>query len=208
MVLRSSYSIAAAYGEDAIMLPEGPLALPGKYQVRLTVGGRTYTAPLELKMDPRVPFSAAALEQQLTLQKQIVNGLNESLDLIRELREAHRQLIDLRDKTENNPSLAQIAEAVKAFDTATTTLLGGPPQFPPSPEPTVSALHNGLTSLMVALDGADTAPTAEAAATYQTYSRLLAEQMKKWSGLKEKELSALNNQLRAHNLPPIDPRNR
>ena len=36
------------------MVPEGPLALPGIYQVKLTVDGRSYTAPLEVKMDPRV----------------------------------------------------------------------------------------------------------------------------------------------------------
>jgi len=205
LVLRPSYSIAAAYGEDAIMSPEGPLALPGKYQVRLTVGGRSYTAPLELKMDPRVPFSAAALEQQLALQKQIMNGLSQSLGLIRELREVRRQLNDLRSKMESDPSLTQLTETVKVFDTASSTLLGGPQQFPPSPEPTASALHNGFVSLLVSLDGADTAPTAEASATFQTYSRLLTEQMKKWAGLKAKELNELNTQLRAHNLPQIQP---
>src|SRR5262249_14528136 len=32
---------------------KGPLAMPGKYQVRLTVDGKTQTAPLEIKLDPR-----------------------------------------------------------------------------------------------------------------------------------------------------------
>src|SRR5207237_5339086 len=32
----------------------GPEALPGMYQVRLTVLGKTYTAPLEIKTDPRL----------------------------------------------------------------------------------------------------------------------------------------------------------
>ena len=31
--LRYGYSIAAAYGDDAIMLPQGPLVLPGNYRV-------------------------------------------------------------------------------------------------------------------------------------------------------------------------------
>jgi len=33
---------------------EGPRALPGNYQVRLTAAGETLTAPLEVKLDPRV----------------------------------------------------------------------------------------------------------------------------------------------------------
>ena len=32
----------------------GPLALPGMYSVRLTVGGKSYTQPLRIRMDPRV----------------------------------------------------------------------------------------------------------------------------------------------------------
>jgi len=30
------------------------LALPGRYTVKLTVGGKSYTQPLTLKMDPRM----------------------------------------------------------------------------------------------------------------------------------------------------------
>ncbi len=33
---------------------DGPEALPGKYQVRLTVLGQSYTAPLEITPDPRL----------------------------------------------------------------------------------------------------------------------------------------------------------
>ncbi len=32
----------------------GPLALPGKYQVRLTVDGKSQTAPFEVSLDSRV----------------------------------------------------------------------------------------------------------------------------------------------------------
>ena len=44
--------------------PAGPLALPGKYQVRLTVAGKIHTASLELRMDPRVQTSAEDLRKQ------------------------------------------------------------------------------------------------------------------------------------------------
>jgi photosystem II stability/assembly factor-like uncharacterized protein len=41
----------------------GPLALPGNYQVRLTVDGQTQTAPIEVKLDPRVHTTQAELER-------------------------------------------------------------------------------------------------------------------------------------------------
>ena len=37
--------------------PKGPMALPGAYQVRLTVAGQSQTAPLELRQDPRIVIS-------------------------------------------------------------------------------------------------------------------------------------------------------
>src|SRR6266536_3364637 len=201
--LRYGYSIAAAYGEDAIMLPEGPLALPRGYQVKLTVNGRSYTAPLELKMDPRVNFSSQALEQQLALEMQIIAAMSESFAVVEQLRNVRNQLNDLQTRTGNDPSLRQITEAAKALNGAVISLLGGPPQFPPAPEPTVSALHNGLLSLLLSVDSSDTAPTAQATATFQSYRALLNEQLQKWSGLKQKELASLNVQLRQRSLKEI-----
>ena len=37
--------------------PRGPLVIPGTYQVKLTVKGKTQTAPLEVKLDPRLQNS-------------------------------------------------------------------------------------------------------------------------------------------------------
>jgi len=47
------------------------MALPGKYQVRLTSGGKTQTAPFELRLDPRVKVSAEDLQKQFDLRIQI-----------------------------------------------------------------------------------------------------------------------------------------
>src|SRR5213075_784409 len=46
--------------------PRGPLAPPGDYQVKLTVGGKSQTAPLHLAIDPRTKGSEAALQKQFT----------------------------------------------------------------------------------------------------------------------------------------------
>ncbi|MEO7145423.1 MAG: glycoside hydrolase, partial [Bryobacteraceae bacterium] len=51
--LRHEYPIAAIY-RNTPREPRGPIALPGSYTVKLTVNGKAYTAPLVVKMDPRV----------------------------------------------------------------------------------------------------------------------------------------------------------
>ena len=47
--------------------PQGPHAPPGQYTVRLTADGPSYTAPLLVKMDPRVKTPPADLQRQFEL---------------------------------------------------------------------------------------------------------------------------------------------
>jgi hypothetical protein len=49
--------------------PTGPWALPGDYSIVLTAGGKSFTQPLTVKMDPRVKISAADLAKQFELSK-------------------------------------------------------------------------------------------------------------------------------------------
>src|SRR5439155_8881252 len=56
--------------------PLGVLAPPGTYVVKLTVGGRSFTEPLTLKMDPRASIGVAGLSRQVVLARKIVAIMN------------------------------------------------------------------------------------------------------------------------------------
>src|SRR5256884_9155477 len=60
----------------------GPRALPGTYQVKLTVLGKTYTAPLEITPDPRLTVTQADLEKQFALLMKIRDKVTETDDAI------------------------------------------------------------------------------------------------------------------------------
>jgi photosystem II stability/assembly factor-like uncharacterized protein len=69
----------APAGADGRPLPRtrGRFVLPGTYQVRLTVGGREYTRPLSVRMDPALSVDAAsrmALDRTLSLQADLVGA--------------------------------------------------------------------------------------------------------------------------------------
>ena len=51
--MRHHYAISAMYGNTPAE-PLGRLVVPGMYEVRLTVDGKTYKQPLEVALDPRV----------------------------------------------------------------------------------------------------------------------------------------------------------
>ena len=57
---------------------DGPLVLPGTYRVRLTVGGKTYTQPLVVKMDPRSTATPAELTKQFELSMQCWKGIEQA----------------------------------------------------------------------------------------------------------------------------------
>src|SRR5206468_407622 len=65
----------AAVPYDTVPVPTAPWAAPGQYTVKLTVGSRSYTQPLTLKMDPRVKTPPLGLSQQFTLSKQLYDGM-------------------------------------------------------------------------------------------------------------------------------------
>jgi hypothetical protein len=69
------YPISAA-PYNTVAEPRGPVVLPGRYTVRLSVNGQPYTQPLIVRMDPRVKTSPADLRLQFTLSKQLFDAMN------------------------------------------------------------------------------------------------------------------------------------
>jgi photosystem II stability/assembly factor-like uncharacterized protein len=68
---------------------DGPVVLPGAYQVKLTVGDQSMTAPFDVKQEPRTSVSAAELKAQFDFVKGVYDKLsqvNESITRIREVR--------------------------------------------------------------------------------------------------------------------------
>jgi photosystem II stability/assembly factor-like uncharacterized protein len=75
--------------------PEGPLALPGKYEVRLSYDGHIYSQPLEIVMDPRVKVMSTALKDQLELAVELWNTISDANSLHSDLDAIKGQLMKI-----------------------------------------------------------------------------------------------------------------
>jgi len=201
--LRYGYSIAAAYGEDAIMVPEGPLVSPGTYQVRLTVAGRSYTAPIEVKMDPRVKVAPLALAQQVALERRIVETMNQSFATVEKISRVRDQLKTALTQLKPGADAALI-DSASALDKKAAELIAVEVQYPPVGIISAAALNGALGSLLGLVESADAAPTAQANETFVIYQRSLNEQLAKWDQLKAKDIPALNELLRQRQMHPIE----
>ncbi|MBK8647264.1 MAG: glycoside hydrolase [Gemmatimonadetes bacterium] len=150
--LSFSYPISAIPGQT-VPEPLGPFALPGRYTVRLTVDGTTYSQPLVVRMDPRVKTAPAGIQAQHALALRLHAGIDKAADgiaRVRQLQEAARAAGNATRAAE----LGALVGAAGGFGGR-----GG--------GPSLSRVSGALTQLLDVVDGADYAPTAQvrAAAT-------------------------------------------
>ena len=197
-----SYS-SAVYGMNTPREPEGPLVLPGVYQVKLTVAGHSYTEPLTLKMDPRVKVSPSDLHSQLDLGLKVSAVIQQDYDAYQQIRDLRAQLKSLRDQLGEDPLAKQIITAAAELDSKAEALEGarGTNGFVPE---SLFKTNESLASLAVIVnDTADRAPTAQASAAFQELRHTLALQLAQWEMIQQKDLPALNALIRNSKISPL-----
>jgi photosystem II stability/assembly factor-like uncharacterized protein len=181
--------------------PEGPLALPGTYQVVLTVDGHKLQAPLTLVEDPRVQIAPTALQDQLHLAAQLADSLSETSRALLTARSEHEQL----EAVIASPVPA-VQTAVQKFDKQLLALLEAPDDDH-GEEPASTLLpdvQSHLETLYVEVTQADAAPTAAQVETWHTAQASAADLLRTWQQL-QTELPALNKLLRANKLAQVRP---
>jgi photosystem II stability/assembly factor-like uncharacterized protein len=112
------YMISAIAGENTPVDPRGPLALPGRYTVRLTVDGVAHEQPLTLVMDPRVRVEPEALAAQLALQQNLVAAMSQSFAGLEKFRGREQE----RAFQAVNEALGTILNALDGADAVPTSV--------------------------------------------------------------------------------------
>lgn len=171
-VPQPGYSMSTVAGRDVPREPEGPQALPGTYQVQLSFGGKTYTRPLKLIMDPRVKTSPQDLEKQFALELKLSQTLQQAIQAVEEI---HAAAQAGKISAEDEKKLAGVRRRRGEAEAE-----GGPEQ------PAFAQVIGDLSQLVVAVDSADAAPTIqESQAAEKTLARAQAL-LKQWEALKSK----------------------
>ncbi len=193
--LQHEYPISAV-PYDTPRSPQGPLAIPGQYTVRLIANGRTSEAPLTVKMDPRVNIPPALLEQQFQLEIRLASELTASSQAVTQARSVLEQL----HKIAAQPA-GPVAESIKAFDQKVAAILLG--SAGGAPQPTLARANAALGTLYGSVGQADAAPTAAQLNAAADTERDFAPLMKRWEDIKSTDLPAFNQRLKNAKLPEI-----
>jgi len=186
--------------DDEYRPPRGPRAVPGTYEVRLTVDGKSFSQPLKIVMDPRSPATPHDLEQQLELGRQIFAEAISSRETLAEIRSVQKQLSDLEQKlggghADLKTALAQLQTEIHRITT------GGEDSAS-----NATGLQNasaGLTSSLGVVESGDRAVPSQAIDLYHESSQALKLRIADWNHVKTNWLPQFNQHLRQNNFVPI-----
>jgi len=194
----------AFYGGDG---PKGPLALPGDYQVKLTVAGKTQTAPLHLAIDPRTKGQEGALQKQFTLSMQVNDRISQLHQAVNEIREVRAQIKTLHfrfgEDEKLKPALTAADDLDKKMSDVEQQLVQvnmkgseGNLAFP-------SMLNERFDSFSHFIDAGDTEPTKPQLEVFQLLNTKLDEQLKKWEQIKKDDVPKVSALIKQVDLPAL-----
>src|SRR5207249_1122001 len=195
--LDHEYPISAIF-RDTPRHPLGAWALPGQYTMKLTVAGKTYEAPLTVRMDPRIQTPPADLAKQFEMETGAVAGLNQTYAAVQQVQSLRSELKDRAAKAGKK----QLADAIAALDKKAAELAGatregffGLPPAGKQPE-NFSTLHQHFAGILSVADSADAAPPTQATAIYAELQAALKDLLARWEELKTKDLAGLDEQFK------------
>lgn len=189
----------------------GPLAPPGRYQVRLTTyAGGQYTRrtrELELRKDPRlVTVSDADLREQFALAIRIRDATTAANEAVSAIREISTQLAGRAHQA--SPDLAKavmaLVDSMRAIERELYQVRNQSPKdkiaFP-------IKLNDRLTGLRSNLERGDGAPPAAYERVFRELSAELEAQLARLRVLRERDLAAINKRLVAAGLLRVEGQN-
>ena len=166
--------------------PQGPMVVPGRYEIRLTVGGVTYKQPITVKLDPRLNVSTEELQTQLDLAQKIAADMGatyEGYNQVAKLRvELGRHIATLTETGKSPETLA----AAKALDQKAQGLTdaAGPPAA-------LGPMNRDLTRLMIAVGQSDSPPASSLFETFDGMCQDSHSALSRWSDLRTTDLPQL-----------------
>jgi len=186
----------------------GPLALPGRYQVRLTVDGKSETAAFEARIDPRVEVSQADLQKQFDLLIQVRDELSRVYDAVNQIQDVRAQVDGLRKRLPDTGSVKSMLMAAATLDKNLLSVRDDLVQMNiRSNEDSLAypqRVDSKLSGLAMAVGvGTDSAPTE---AEYQVFDKLKKQAdiaIAHWGEIQKIELADFQKMMAGQNIQAI-----
>jgi photosystem II stability/assembly factor-like uncharacterized protein len=188
--------------------PRGPIALPGKYTVKLTVGGRSQTQPLEIVLDPRVKnVTEGDLQKQFELAQQVRDANTDLHRAVNQIRELRSEIKALRSRLDNDPRRKPLFDQTDALDRKMNpveeeliqvNMKGSEANlaFP-------NKLNEQLDTFSAVVQAGDGVPSEQQYQVFRMLRGQLDQQLASWKQILSSDVPALNESIRKSDLPVL-----
>jgi hypothetical protein len=187
----------------------GPAVPPGTYQVKLTIAGKSYSAPAEIRKDPRSGASQADLEKQFDLASKIAASINEGHLAVNQIRSVRSQTDEIKKRLAGDEKAKPILDAIDALNKKMSAIESKivEPRAKSNEDSLNYPVQVGaqLTILEYTVESADSAPTRQSGEVYAELLNRLNPQLNAWREAQAKDLAALNELIIKSNIPPVAP---
>ncbi len=185
----------------------GPRAVPGTYQVRLTVGDRTLTQSFQLVKDPRVGATEEDLQEQFDLLIAIRDRVSEANNAVAQIRDIRSQIDGAVERVEGQSYAAEISEeadSIKAtLAEVETAIYQTKNQSRQDPLNFPIRLNNKIAALTRVVASADAKPTAQSHAVFDELSGKLQTQLDRLAAIVNEDIPAFNAMVSQHAVPAV-----
>jgi photosystem II stability/assembly factor-like uncharacterized protein len=178
--------------------PQGPMVVPGQYEVRLTVNGVTQAQKITVKLDPRLQATTQELQTQLDLAQKIATSMSATYQGYNQAAKLRTELaarIATLTQSGKSPETLTAAQAVDVKAQGLTDATGPPSALGP--------MNRDLTRLMIAVSQSDTPPASSVIETFTGMCEEAHGALTRWSELRDHDVPQLNILLVQQSLPPL-----
>ena len=184
------------------------LAPPGTYTVKLTVGDKELTAPLEVRKDPNSAGSEDDIRAQFTMMLQVRENVKAVTAMINQIELVRKQLSDLGAVIEGDAAAQAIRSAAgdlakklidieeHLYQLRTTGAGQDGVRWP-------GKMTQKLSRFADFLEGGDFPPTSQQIEVHNMYTEQIAGWRTQLNGILDKDVTAFNTLLRDRNLQHI-----
>ncbi len=186
----------------------GPVAVPGKYKVRLTVGDQSMEQEFEIVKNPNLKdVTQEDLQAQFDLLMKIRDRITDAHDAVNQIRDIKKQVNDLAKRvqaTDNGEAVAKAAKAlVKKLSAIEEEILQVKSKSRQDPLNFPIKLNNKLASLARVVGSADARPTKQSYDVFNELSAQLDKQLTALNTVIQEEVPKFNDLVRQQNIPAV-----
>jgi photosystem II stability/assembly factor-like uncharacterized protein len=186
---------------------QGPEVLAGRYSVRLTAGGVTRVASLEVRRDPRLATTEAddrARYDLLIAIRDQLSQTHEAIVQIREMRDQVRAAVDRAKASAADTSVARSADRlVHRLTAVEETLYQTKNRSSQDPLNFPIRLNNKLSLLGGTVAGTEGRPTDQQQIVFRDLTRRIDEQLAILHAVTGEDLAAFNRLMRERDVPAV-----